>query len=143
MEDVLSTTLPTIQKSDSHHRSRAVRIEAHRATVPVLIASAGENAARRFLELFAATIRNKNTRAAYYGAVTRFFARCEYDVHLDDLSDIEPLHVAAYIEGLQNTYENPSVKQHQTGIRMCLGDRKIRAILGNSDHDHARKTNYP
>ena len=110
----------TKQKSDSRHRPLAVRIEGHRATVPVLIASAGENASRRFLEFFAATIRNKNTRAAYYRAVTRFFAWCEHDAHLDDLADIEPLHVAAYIEGLQNTYEKPSVKQHLAGIRMCF-----------------------
>jgi hypothetical protein len=34
--------------------------------VPVTIADAGDHAARRFLEFFAATIRNKNTRMAYY-----------------------------------------------------------------------------
>src|SRR5262245_59301547 len=33
--------------------------------LPTLIASAGERAARRFLEFFTATIRNKNTRLAY------------------------------------------------------------------------------
>ena len=64
--------------------------------MPVLIARNGENAARRFLEFFAATIRNKNTRAAYYLAVNRFFAWCELDAQLHDLVDIEPLHVAAY-----------------------------------------------
>jgi hypothetical protein len=44
---------------------------------PRLIAAAGEKAARRFLEFFAATIRNKNTRMAYYRAVVRFFAWCD------------------------------------------------------------------
>ena len=39
--------------------------------VPRVIASAGDKAARRFLEFFAATIRNKNTRMAYYTGVTR------------------------------------------------------------------------
>jgi hypothetical protein len=34
----------------------------------------GDQAARRFLEFFAATIRNKNTRQAYYHATVRFFA---------------------------------------------------------------------
>jgi hypothetical protein len=42
--------------------------------VPRVIAAAGDQAARRFLEFFAATIRNKNTRMAYYRAVVRFFA---------------------------------------------------------------------
>ncbi|HEY8650556.1 MAG TPA: hypothetical protein VIL70_06535, partial [Chthoniobacterales bacterium] len=44
---------------------------------PHLIAAAGEQAARRFLEFFAATIRNKNTRRAYYHAAVRFFAWCD------------------------------------------------------------------
>jgi hypothetical protein len=33
--------------------------------VPALIAAAGHKASEYFLEFFAATIRNKNTRAAY------------------------------------------------------------------------------
>jgi hypothetical protein len=37
--------------------------------VPAVIADGGDHAARRFLEFFAATIRNKNTRLAYYRAV--------------------------------------------------------------------------
>ncbi|MGO9720221.1 MAG: hypothetical protein ACLPOA_06455 [Methylocella sp.] len=40
--------------------------------VPRVIAEAGDQAARRFLEFFAATIRNKNTRQAYYHASVRF-----------------------------------------------------------------------
>jgi hypothetical protein len=36
--------------------------------VPAAIADAGEHAVRRFLEFFAATIRNRNTREAYYRA---------------------------------------------------------------------------
>ena len=67
------------------------------AVVPRMIANAGEHASRRFLEFFAATIRNKNTREAYYRAVCRFFAWCD-DAKLGELADIEPLHVAAYIE---------------------------------------------
>ena len=51
--------------------SRAIAAEV---VVPAIVADAGEHAARRFLEFFAATIRNKNTRAAYLHAVTRFFA---------------------------------------------------------------------
>ena len=39
-----------------------------------IVADAGEHATRRFLEFFAATIRNRNTRIAYMTAVGRFFA---------------------------------------------------------------------
>ena len=42
--------------------------------MPAAIAGAGDTAVRRFLEFFAATIRNKITRTAYYRAVTDFFA---------------------------------------------------------------------
>jgi len=42
--------------------------------VPRLIADAGEHASLRFLDFFAANIRNPNTRAAYAVAVRAFFA---------------------------------------------------------------------
>ena len=88
--------------------------------VPRVIAAAGDQAARRFLAFFAATIRNKNTRTAYYHAVARFFDWC--DRHkLGQLADIEPLYVAAYIEALGKDFEKPTVKQHLAAIRM-LGD---------------------
>jgi len=87
--------------------------------VPTMIADAGDHAARRFLEFFAATIRNKNTRMAYYRAVLQFFAWCDRH-QLGQLVDIEPLHVAAYIEGLQKSFAKPSVKQHLAAIRMLF-----------------------
>ena len=87
--------------------------------LPALICDAGDQAARRFLEFFAATIRNKNTREAYYRAVWRFFDWCEA-AKIGSLVDIEPIHVAAYIESLLAHYEKPTVKQHLAAIRMCF-----------------------
>jgi len=87
--------------------------------VPATIADAGEHAARRFLEFFAATIRNRNTRMAYYRAVTEFFGWVERH-RIGQLVDIEPLHVAAYVEMLQATVAKPTVKQHLAAIRMCF-----------------------
>jgi site-specific recombinase XerD len=84
--------------------------------VPTAIAGAGEHAARRFLEFFAATIRNKNTRMAYYRAACSFFAWLEQR-SIAELVDIEPLHVAAYVEALQETAAKPTVKQHLAAIR--------------------------
>src|SRR5713226_9354203 len=71
--------------------------------VPAIIADAGDQTVRRFLEFFAATIRNTNPRMAYYHAVGRFFAWCDQH-QLGELAAIEPLHVAAYIEGVQRAY---------------------------------------
>jgi hypothetical protein len=87
--------------------------------VPRVIAEAGDQAARRFLEFFAATIRNKNTRQAYYRAVVRFFAWCDHH-KIGEIADIEPLHVAAYIEALGKDFEKPTVKQHLAAIRMLF-----------------------
>ena len=87
------------------------------AIVPGIVADAGDQAARRFLEYFAANIRNKNTRMAYYRAVCRFFAWC--DEH-GGIADIEPLHVANYIEALGKDFEKPTVKQHLAAIRMLF-----------------------
>ena len=99
--------------------SRAVRLAASSLGVPALIADAGDQAVRRFLEFFAATIRNTNTRMAYYRTVVRFFAWCDHH-QLGELAAIEPLHVAAYIEGLQRAYAKPSVKQHLAALRMLF-----------------------
>jgi site-specific recombinase XerD len=87
--------------------------------VPVVIADAGDHAAKRFLEFFAAQIRNKNTRMAYYRAVCHFFAWVEQH-GIGELADIEPLHVAAYIEALQATAAKPTVKQHLAAIQMLF-----------------------
>ena len=105
-----------------HKRAKAPRISARVAAsivVPAIIADAGDAAARRFLEFFAATIRNKNTRTAYLHAASRFFAWCEHH-QLGGLADVEPLHVAAYIEAMQSGFEKPSVKQHLAAIRMMF-----------------------
>jgi len=45
--------------------------------LPRLIVDAGDRAARKFIEFFTATIRNKNTRLACARAVAEFFNWCE------------------------------------------------------------------
>ena len=68
---------------------------------------------------FAANIRNKNTRMAYYRAVCHFFGWVGQH-QIGELADIEPLHVAAYIDTLQATAAKPTVKQHLAAIRMLF-----------------------
>ena len=87
--------------------------------MPRVIAAAGDQAARRFLEFFAATIRNKNTRKAYYRACCRFFAWCDQH-EIGEIADIEPLHVAAYVKAMAKDFEKPTVKQHLAAIRMLF-----------------------
>lgn len=45
-----------------------VREDGATAPVPILVAAAGGRASIRFLEFFAANIRNPHTRRAYYRA---------------------------------------------------------------------------
>jgi site-specific recombinase XerD len=115
-EPKTSHSLTVVRPGKPLRISRAVAADI---IVPAIVADAGDQAARRFLEFFAATIRNKNTRIAYLHAVSRFFAWCEHH-QLGQLADIEPLHVAAYIEALGTDFEKPTVKQHLAAIRMLF-----------------------
>ena len=54
--------------------TEAVRNSGYGArNLPSLVVSAGVNAQKRFIEFFAAQIRNRNTREAYIRAVVDFF----------------------------------------------------------------------
>jgi site-specific recombinase XerD len=86
--------------------------------VPAVVLVAGERASIRFIEFFAAEIRNPNTRRAYHRAVCDFFHWCE--IHELKLDQIGPVHVAAYIEKLQIDLARPSVKQQLAAIRMVF-----------------------
>jgi len=87
--------------------------------VPALVAGAGQGAARRFLEFFTVNIRNKDTRAAYAPAAGGFLRWWEGQ-EIDALSDVEPVHVAAYIERLAREMSPHTVKQHLACIRMLF-----------------------
>src|SRR6478672_968172 len=99
--------------------------------VPAAIADAGERAARRFLEFFTATIRNKNTRLAYYRAACNFFAWLEQH-GIVELVDIEPIHVAAYVETVQATHSKPTVKQHLAAVRMLFDWLVVGQVLATN-----------
>src|SRR6202167_5994356 len=85
--------------------------------LPKVIVRAGEGAAWRFVEFFTATIRNRNTRAAYAQAVVQFFAWCEKH-RVYTLEQIKPVVVAAYIEN--HAGAPPTVKPHLAAIRMLF-----------------------
>jgi integrase/recombinase XerD len=86
--------------------------------LPALIARAGDRAARRFVEFFTVNIRNRSTRAAYSRAAAVFLTWCE--ARGLSLAGVQPVHVAAYIEGLQGKLSAPTIKQHLACIRMLF-----------------------
>ena len=76
------------------------------------------DAGKRFWEFFTANIRNRNTRRAYFIAVSQFSSWCEK--RKLTLEAIQPIHVAAYIEHLMTAHAKPTVKQHLAAIRMLF-----------------------
>jgi site-specific recombinase XerD len=106
------------------------------------IYSASPKAAKRFLEFFAAEIRNRNTRKAYYKAVVRFSDWCQQEAHIDELVDIEPVHVAAYIEQLGTVLAKPSVKQHLAAIRMLFDWLVVGQVVASNPASVVRGPKY-
>jgi integrase/recombinase XerC len=97
----------------THHQSV---IGSTYVAVPALIAAAGERAAHRFLEFFAANIRNPHTRRAYGRAVAEFLAWCD-EQGVPSVAAVQPLHVAAWIELQQQESAAPTVKARLAAIR--------------------------
>jgi integrase/recombinase XerD len=106
----MSAKIITTNKTKATAKRRSGRI-----IVPAIVASEGEATSKRFIEFFTATIRNRNTRAAYARAIAQFMTWCES--HRLALKSIEPVHVAAYIEKLTGEREPQTVKQHLAAIR--------------------------
>src|SRR5580704_5231118 len=85
--------------------------------LPAIIGRAGEAASWRFIEFFTATIRNRNTRAAYAQAVSQFFVWCEKH-RVYTLEQIKPVVIASYIVFFNEAA--PTEKQHLAAIRMLF-----------------------
>ena len=86
--------------------------------VPILVAQLGEQASWRYVEFFAAVIRNPNTRRAYLRATGCFLAWC--DQRGLALATIRPFDVGAYVEMLSTQVAASSVKQQLAAIRMLF-----------------------
>jgi site-specific recombinase XerD len=87
--------------------------------------------ARAVMEFFTANIPNPNTRKAYARAAAHFSNWCSRH-GIVALQDIQPIHVAAYIQELQRTMAVPSVKVHLAGIRMLFDWLVLRQVLSTN-----------
>ena len=85
-------------------------------SVPALVAHADERTQLRFLEFFAVSIRNPNTRRAYARASAEFLAWCEMR-GITSIATVQPIHVAAYIEELTAARSAPTAKLRLAAIR--------------------------
>src|ERR1700679_2372418 len=83
---------------------------------PALVIAAGDRAGIRFLAFFASAIRNPHTRRAYARAAGDFLAWCA-GAGVTSITEVQPLHVAAWIELQTQTLSARTVKQHVAAIR--------------------------
>ena len=84
--------------------------------LPALIAAANERSRARFLEFFAANIRNPHTRRAYYRAAEEFLTWCA-SAGVPSIASVQPVHVATWIEASTRELAAPSVKQRLAALR--------------------------
>ncbi|MFC7478126.1 tyrosine-type recombinase/integrase [Dankookia sp. GCM10030260] len=91
--------------------------DASSLSLPALVADSDERAGVRFLEFFAATIRNPHTRRAYSQAVGAFIAWCEDEAGIPSLTAVQPLHVAAWIDLQAREHAAPTAKQRLAALR--------------------------
>ena len=85
-------------------------------SLPVLVTVSGDKACVRFLEFFASAIRNPHTRRAYARAVADFLAWCA-DVGVSSIANVQPLHVAGWVELQTQNHAAPTAKQRLAAVR--------------------------
>jgi site-specific recombinase XerD len=73
----------------------------------------------RLRDFFSSHIRNPHTRRAYLEAVRQFSAFCA-ELGLQDLADVQPVHVAGFVEAQLRIHSRPTVKQRLAALRMLF-----------------------
>ena len=97
-----------------------VEIEITRASASLLsIFTARPEARTRLRDFFSSHIRNPNTRRAYREAIRQFSAFCAEN-GIGDLAQVEPIHVAAFVETQLKVHSKPTVKLRLAALRMLF-----------------------
>ncbi len=93
-------------------------VPAHNPGLPSVF-TARPDARARMRDFFTSHIRNSNTRRAYVEAVRQFSAFCA-EIGIADLAQVEPVHVAAFVEAQLRLHSKPTVKQRLAALRMLF-----------------------
>ncbi len=86
------------------------------------------DARKRLRDFFSSHNRNKNTRRAYQEAVRQFSAFCAQH-GIGDLAQVEPVHVAAFVEDQLREHSKPTVKQRLAALRMLFDWMVVGQVL--------------
>jgi site-specific recombinase XerD len=92
------------------------------------IFTARPEARARMRDFFSSHIRNPNTRRAYREAVRQFSALCA-EHGIGDLAQVEPVHVAAFVEAQLKLHSRPTVKLRLAALRMLFDWMVVGQIL--------------
>lgn len=111
------------------------------ADVPAIVADTHDDAAERFLEFFAATLRNPNTRLAYMRGVADFL-RFPPVAALGSLAEVRSLHVSAYIESAITLYSTQTVKQRLAALRSLFDWLARHGVLDTNPAAPVRGPSY-
>lgn len=102
----------------------------NRASLPSLFVARPETR-KRLRDFFSSHIRNRNTRRAYLEAVRQFSAFCARH-GIVDLAQVEPVHVAAFIEDQLREHSRPTVKQRLAALRMLFDWMVVGQVLASN-----------
>ena len=94
-------------------------VSADSFATPTIIARAGPTTRKKVFEFLRSRSATLTHEQAYYRAIQQFLAWAERAGY-QELEDIEPITVAAYIESFQRQAAPPTVKQHIAAIRMLF-----------------------
>ncbi len=86
---------------------------------PPSVFTARPEARARMRDFFSSHIRNPNTRRAYREAIRQFSAFCA-EHGIGDLAQVQPVHVAAFVEMQIKTHSKPTVKLRLAALRMLF-----------------------
>jgi site-specific recombinase XerD len=101
---------------------------ARAATFQPSLLLAPPKARARLRDFFTSHIRNPNTRRAYQEAVRQFSAFCA-EHGIVDLAQVEPIHVAAFVETQLQQHSRPTVKLRLAALRMLFDWMVVGQIL--------------
>ena len=101
-----------------------VLYEAEPFQIPAIIADVGPEAAKRFSS--SSLFRSATRIPGWRKAIGQFLDWCQ-SAGFGNLEDIEPIHVAAYIE--QHSGSTATIKQHMAAIRMMFSWLTEKGIL--------------
>src|SRR5271154_518033 len=107
--------------------SEKVSLLAPSTSLPSIFTARPE-AKTRMPTFFSPHIRNPNPRRAYREAVRQFSGFCA-ELGIGDLAQVEPVHVAAFVEAQLKQNSKPTVKQRLAALRMLFDWMVVGQVL--------------